>query len=163
MLVPETLLDYITYYRRAPDIVPSMFLRAVAGPLSPEVLAGYDAPFPDPSYKAGLRQMIALIPLTRNDPGAVIGRTTMAALARWHTPFLTAFSDADPATRGWETVFAEHIPGAAGQPPVTIGDAGHFVPEQRGEHLAAVITDLAGSPRPGRAVGDSASRARHRR
>ena len=149
MLVTETLLDYITYYRRAPDIVPSMFLGAVAGPLSPEVLAGYDAPFPDPSYKAGLRQMIALIPLTRNDPGAVIGQETMAALAEWEKPFLTAYSDDDPATRGWETVFAEHIPGAAGQPHTTVTDAAHFVPEQQGERLAGIIAGFVGSQRTG--------------
>ena len=151
MLITETLLDYITYYRRAPDIVPSMFLGAVAGPLSPEVLAGYDAPFPDPSYKAGLRQMIALIPLTRNDPGAVIGRATMAALAAWKKPFLTAYSDNDPATRGWETVFAEHVPGAAGQSHTTITGAAHFVPEQRGDRLAAIITEFVGSQRTGTA------------
>lgn len=151
MLVTETLLDYIAFYRRAPDIVASMFLNAVAGPLSAEILAGYDAPFPDPSYKAGLRQLTALIPLTRNDPGAVIGQATMAALAEWEKPFLTAYSDADPATRGWESVFAEHVPGAAGQPHVTINDAGHFVPEQQGERLAGVIAAFVASQRTGTA------------
>lgn len=142
VLLQETLLDYIAYYQRAPDITPSMFLQAVAGPLSTEVLAGYDAPFPDRTFKSGLRQMIALIPLTRNDPGAAIGRTAMAALGRWDKPFLTAYSDGDPATRGWETVFAEHVPGARGQNHTTIAGAGHFVPEQRGAELASIITDF---------------------
>ena len=109
-MLQETLLDYLLFYLRSPDIVPSFFLEAVAGPLSTEVLAAYDAPFPGPSFKAGLRQLTALIPLTRNDPGAAIGRATMAALQAWHRPFLTAYSDGDPATRGWETVFQERIP-----------------------------------------------------
>ena len=159
MLVTETLLDYIAFYRRAPDIVPSEFLRAVAGPLSPDVLAGYDAPFPDSSYKAGLRQLTALIPLTRNDPGAVIGRETMAALAEWEKPFLTAYSDDDPATRGWETVFAEHVPGATGQPHTTIAGAGHFVPEQQGKRLGAVIAELIASSGP---VADTRFQAQRR-
>ncbi|MCX6479701.1 MAG: haloalkane dehalogenase, partial [Mycobacterium sp.] len=64
MLLQETMLDYISFYQRAPDITPSMFLNAVAGPLDADVLAGYDAPFPDRTYKAGLRQLTALVPLT---------------------------------------------------------------------------------------------------
>jgi haloalkane dehalogenase len=106
------------------------------------VLAAYDAPFPDRSFKAGLRQLTALMPLTRNDPGAAIGRTTMAALKQWDRPFLTAYSDGDPATEGWDKVFQEHVPGAANQPHTTIADAGHFVAEQQGEKLAAVIAQF---------------------
>lgn len=145
VLLQETLLDYVAFYQRSPDITPSMFLNAVAGPLNPDVLAAYDAPFPDRTFKSGLRQMIALIPLTRNDPGAAIGRRAMAALGEWDKPFLTAYSDGDPATRGWETVFAEHVPGARGQDHTTIAGAGHFVPEQRGDELARVIADFVAS------------------
>jgi len=64
----------------------------LAGHLDAGVLAGYDAPFPDRSCKAGLRQLTALVPLTRTDPGAAIGRETMAVLAEWEKPFLTAYS-----------------------------------------------------------------------
>src|SRR3954447_14034615 len=116
MMLQETLLDYVAFYQRSPDIVPSFFLDAVAGPLPKDVLAAYDAPFPDRSFKAGLRQLIALIPLTRNDPGAAIGRATMAVLEQWRKPFLTAYSDGDPATRGtWHTVVTAH-----GRPAVQV-------------------------------------------
>ncbi|MCV7226544.1 haloalkane dehalogenase [Mycolicibacterium komossense] len=142
VLLQETLLDYVAYYQRSPDIVPSFFLDAVAGPLNPEVLAAYDAPFPDRSYKAGLRQLTALVPLTRNDPGAAIGRATMTALRQWRRPFLTAYSDGDPATRGWETIFQQQIPGAAGQNHTTIPGAGHFVQEQRGAELGHLVADF---------------------
>jgi haloalkane dehalogenase len=145
VMLQETLLDYVALYQRSPDINPSMFLDAVAGPLDPDVLAAYDAPFPDRSYKAGLRQMTALIPLSRNDPGAAIGRDTMAALQRWERPFLTAYTDGDPPTRGWDSVFQEHIPGASGQAHTTITGAGHFVAEQQGEKLAAVIAEFVGN------------------
>jgi len=142
MMLQETLLDYVAFYQRAPKIVPSFFLDAVAGPLPADVLAAYDAPFPDRSYTAGLRQLIALIPLTRNDPGAAIGRETMAVLERWHKPFLTAYSDGDPATRGWDRVFQRRVPGARGQKHVTITGAGHFVQEQRGEELGRIVADF---------------------
>ena len=150
VVLQETLLDYVAFYQRAPDIIPSMFLQAVAGPLSADVLGAYDAPFPDRTFKSGLRQMIALIPLTRNDPGAAIGRTAMAALSRWQKPFLTAYSDGDPATRGWETLFQRHVPGARGQNHATITGAGHFVPEQKGDELARLVaTFVAATPESG--------------
>ncbi|MDT5400814.1 MAG: haloalkane dehalogenase [Mycobacterium sp.] len=139
MMLEESLLDYVRFYQRAPDIVPSFFLEAVAGPLPADVLAAYDAPFPDPSFKAGLRQMIALIPLTRNDPGAAIGRATMAVLEHWEKPFLTAYSDGDDATRGWAGVFQTRVPGAQGQDHTTITGAGHFVQEQRGDELGRIV------------------------
>lgn len=142
MMLEEALLDYVSFYQRSPDIVPSSFLDAVAGPLPADVRAAYDAPFPDRSYKAGLRQLIALIPLTRNDPGAAIGRATMAMLERWQKPFLTAYSDGDPATRGWDHVFQRRVPGARGQNHVTITGAGHFVQEQRGRELGRIVADF---------------------
>ena len=145
MLLQETLLDYISFYRRSPDITPSVFLDAVAGPLSAAVLAAYDAPFPDRAHKAGLRQLTALIPLTRNDPGARIGASTMAALHQWDKPFLTAYSDSDPATAGWDAVFQDRIPGARGQHHSTIAGAGHFVPEQQGRRLAEIIAEFVGA------------------
>ncbi len=140
VVLEEGLVDYVRFYQRAADITPSLFLNAAAGPLAPEVLAAYDAPFPDPAYKAGLRQLTALIPLTRNDPGAAIGRSTMAALEQWEKPFLTAFSDGDPATGGWESVFQARIPGAKDQDHTVIHGAGHFVPEQQGERLGHIVT-----------------------
>ena len=145
MLLQETLLDYISFYRRSPDITPSVFLDAVAGPLSAAVLAAYDAPFHDRAHKAGLRQLTALIPLTRNDPGARISASTMAALHQWDKPFLTAYSDSDPATAGWDAVFQDRIPGARGQHHSTIAGAGHFVPEQQGRRLAEIIAEFVGA------------------
>jgi haloalkane dehalogenase len=147
VVLEEALVDYLLYYYRAPDIVPSFFLEAGAGPLPPEVLAAYDAPFPDPLYKAGLRQLTGLLPLTRNDPGAIIDQATMAALGRFERPFLTAYSDGDPPTSGWDTVFQEWVPGAVRQPHTRIAGAGHFLQEQRGEELGRIVVDfIAANP-----------------
>lgn len=142
VVLEESLIDYVQYCQRTPELVASNFLYATSGPLAPAVLAAYDAPFPDPSFTAGVRQMTGLIPLTRNDPGAAIGRATMQALERWERPFLTAYSDGDPATRGWETVFRQRVPGAAALVHRTIRGAGHFVPEERGDELGQVIGDF---------------------
>jgi len=59
-------------------------------------------------------------------------------------PFLTAFSDRDPSTKGWEAIFRDRVPGAKGQPHVEIANAGHFVQEEQGPALARVLVDLMG-------------------
>ncbi|WP_323792711.1 haloalkane dehalogenase [Nocardioides sp.] len=143
VVLEESLLDYLLHTQRAPVLRASDFVGAsTAEPLSAEVLAAYDAPFPTPDHTAGLRQMTALLPLTRNDPGARIGRRTMRALEAFERPFVTAYSDGDPATRGWETVFAERVPGARGREHASIAGAGHFLQEDAGPALAQVVVDV---------------------
>lgn len=140
VVLEQGLLDYLLYTQRAPELRASDFVgAATTTALAAEVLAAYDAPFPDERHSAGLRQMTALLPLTRNDVGARIGRRTMRALGEFDRPFVTAYSDGDPATRGWETVFQERVPGARGQEHVTITGAGHFLQEDAGPRLAEVV------------------------
>jgi len=117
--------------------------------LSAEVIAAYDAPFPDDSYKAGARQFPLLVPTTPDDPAAVPNRKAWEVLSRWEKPFLTAFSDSDPVTRGADRLFRQVIPGAKDQPHTTIVGAGHFLQEDKGEELAQVVVDFIG--RTGRA------------
>jgi haloalkane dehalogenase len=107
--------------------------------LAPEVLAAYDAPFPDESYKEGARQLPAMVPTRPDDPASRANRRAWMALTRWDKPFLTAFGDADPVTRGLDEVLQRAIPGAAGQPHVTLRNAGHFLQEDVGEELAQVV------------------------
>jgi haloalkane dehalogenase len=45
-------------------------------------------------------------------------------------------------TRGGDKVFQERIPGAKGQPHVTIEGGGHFLQEDKGEELARVVVDF---------------------
>lgn len=140
VVVEEALLDYLLHCVRAPELRASDFVgAATVGPLAPEVLAAYDAPYPTPEHTAGLRQMTALLPLTRNDPGARIGRRTWRALETFERPFVTCYSDGDPATRGWDRVFQERVPGALGRAHVTLADAGHFLQEDAGEELGRVV------------------------
>jgi haloalkane dehalogenase len=111
-------------------------------PLSPEVIAAYDAPFPDERYKAGARQFPMLVPTRPDDPAAAANRAAWEILKRWDKPFLTAFSDQDPITRGAERVLHKLIPGAAGRTHPTIAGGGHFLQEDCGEVLARVVIDF---------------------
>ena len=66
-------------------------------------------------------------------------RKAWEVLRRWEKPFLTAFSDGDPVTKGGELLLQSAIPGARNQPHTTIAGAGHFLQEDKGEELARVI------------------------
>jgi len=110
--------------------------------LSDAEVAAYDAPFPDESYKAGPRQMPLLVPISPDDPEAQANRDAWAVLRTWRKPFLCAFSDSDPVTRGADALFQELIPGCTGQAHTTITGAGHFLQEDRGHELARVAIDF---------------------
>ncbi len=110
--------------------------------LSAEVIAAYDAPFPDDRYKEGARQFPVLVPTSPDDPAAPANRKAWEVLREWDKPFLTAFSDQDPVMRGGERPFQSRVPGAKGQPHTTITNAGHFLQEDRGEELARVVVDF---------------------
>src|SRR5947209_3109810 len=64
--------------------------------MTPEILAAYEAPFPDISYKAGAMAFPLLVPLSPNDPGAAEMRQARAVLSRWDKPAFVMFSDKDP-------------------------------------------------------------------
>jgi haloalkane dehalogenase len=107
--------------------------------LSDEVVAAYDAPFPDEEYKAGARQFPMLVPTSPDDPAAPANRAAWDVLRTFERPFLTAFSDEDAITRGGDRVFQRDVPGCAGQPHTTITGGGHFLQEDRGAELAKVV------------------------
>lgn len=102
-------------------------------------LAAYDAPFPDETYKAGARRFPALVPITPEHASVAENRAAWAVLERFEKPFLTAFGDSDPITRGGDRIFQERVPGAKDQPHVTIAGAAHFLQEDKPEELVALI------------------------
>jgi haloalkane dehalogenase len=110
--------------------------------LPAEVIAAYDAPFPDDSYKEGPRIFPSLVPITTDDPAAPCNRKAWEVLQKFEKPFLTAFSDGDPITRGGDKPFQNLVPGAKGQPHTIIQGGGHFLQEDRGEELARVIVEF---------------------
>jgi haloalkane dehalogenase len=113
--------------------------------LPEDVVAAYDAPFPDETYKEGARQFPLLVPTSPSDPAAEPNRRAWQVLSKFDKPFLTAFSDSDPITGGADRVLQEAIPGAKGRPHTTLSGGGHFLQEDVGEELARVLVDFVGA------------------
>lgn len=110
--------------------------------LKPEIIAAYESPFPDVTYKAGAMIFPLLVPITPSDPGAAEMRRAREVLSHWQKPVLVMFSDKDPITRGGDIFFRSLIPGAKDQPEIVIHDAGHFLQEDKGEEIAQHIVDF---------------------
>ena len=111
----------------------------------PAVKVAYDAPFPNPSYKAGPLIMPQRVPVDSSYPGAAENAAAWEVFKRWNKPFLTSFSDGDRITASWRDRFLEEIPGAQSQPHKTIQGAGHFLQEQKGEEWARLIIEFMGA------------------
>jgi haloalkane dehalogenase len=139
--MPEVWLRFREAVRGAPALDVARLVRSGcrAAP-GAEVLAGYDAPFPDETYKAGPRAMPDLVPTRPDDPASAANRAAWQRLSTWDKPFLVAFSDADPITSGMAPVLSRVVPGAQS---VTIAGGGHFLQEDAPQELAAAIARFA--------------------
>ncbi|HEU4536013.1 MAG TPA: haloalkane dehalogenase [Polyangiaceae bacterium] len=140
---PDAFFAWQRFSQEAPELrVGDLVQSGCARPLPAEVVAAYDAPFPDESFKAGARRFPLLVPSAPDDPASAANRRAWASRAQFDKPVLTAFGDSDPITSGAERGLQKKIPGAAGRPHVTLARAGHFLQEDVGEELGRVVVDF---------------------
>ncbi|MEX0973261.1 MAG: haloalkane dehalogenase [Solirubrobacterales bacterium] len=104
-----------------------------------DVIAAYDAPFPDPASKAGARAFPLILPLSPEAPGAAEGQRVFEALAVDDRPGLVLWADSDPILpfKLGEAV-ASAFDYAA---PTQIANAGHFLQEDAGEEIGRIIAE----------------------
>jgi haloalkane dehalogenase len=138
--MPEIWHQFRAAIQSAPTIDVGRFVQSgCMRPMSDEIRAAYDAPFPDESYKAGPRAMPGLVPTAPDDPASDANRRAWSALSRSDVPALIAFSDRDPITGAMAPILQSVLPGARGRTHPTIENAGHFLQEDAGEELAEHI------------------------
>lgn len=139
----EVIENWAAMAKKLDDIPVAAIIDAVTNTtLSADILAAYDAPFPDADYKAAVLEFPCLIPIHAAMPGLEENRAAWKVLEQWQKPFITAFSDNDPSTKAWEQVFKERVPGANNSLHREIKNAGHFLQEDQGESLAEVVLSV---------------------
>ena len=134
--------SWIAYSYYGDDLAVGKLMRDMGRLDDAEVIAGYEAPFPSGRYKAGAQVFPYLIP-SQLAENAEVWKTVYE---KWDKPFLVAFTDEDPVSSPTDMAdqFARRVPGAE---QVVIKGVGHFVQEEVGPQLAALIDDfIAGRP-----------------
>lgn len=143
----EGFQQWLSFVKQTQDLPIGMIIqRTLSGGenIDPAVIAAYDAPFPDASYKAGAAEFPLIVPVKPDQVGADAMRNARKVFSTWKKPVQVMFSDGDPITRGGDRFFRSLIPSAGEQPEITIEGAGHFLQEDQGERVAGHIVDFIG-------------------
>ncbi len=104
-----------------------------------EVIAAYDAPYPEPESKAGARAFPLIVPTEPDAPGAAEGQRVADALRTDDRPTLILWADSDPVL---PFSVGERLSERLNYPaPRPIENAGHFLQEDAGEEIGRIIAD----------------------
>lgn len=111
-----------------PDFEVGRLMKRSCPHLTPEEVAAYDAPFPDPSYRGAVRRFPAIVPTDPSMEGVDISQR---ALRWWSEEFdgrsFMAVGAADPVLASVMPWVRRHIRNCP--EPLVLEEAGHFVQE----------------------------------
>ncbi|HEY4451829.1 MAG TPA: haloalkane dehalogenase [Solirubrobacteraceae bacterium] len=136
----DAWIAFRDFVARTEDLPVGMLVRgACKADPGDEVIAAYDAPYPNAASKAGARAFPLMIPRSPDAPGAEAGQRVLEALKGDDRPTLMLWADSDPVL---PLSTGERLAAAIGQPaPRTIPDASHFLQEDQGPLIGRLIAD----------------------
>ena len=131
----EGFLAWRAFSNKNPDLAIGKLMQRACPHLSDAEAAAYDAPYPDATYKAGVRRFPNLVPDRPDAPGAALSREARDFWRnRWTGKSLMAVGMKDPVL-GPPVMRALHDVIRGCPPPLEIADGGHFLQEW-GEDIA---------------------------
>jgi pimeloyl-ACP methyl ester carboxylesterase len=140
---PEGFVAWRDYVANNPDFDIGSLMRRSCPHLSEAEVAAYEAPFPGPEFKAGVRTFPALVPTSPDADGVEVSRQ---AVKWWATDFdgrsFMAIGETDPVLASVMPRLHEIIKGCP--PPLVLPDAGHFVQEWGEEVARAALAHWEG-------------------
>ena len=130
-------------YSKSTDNIDVGGIMQTLGTVSASERVGYEAPYPNATYKAGAQIFPYLIPseLRKNE------RAYRDVFEKWDKPFLIANSDNDPVTSNNPRLveMLKRVPTAE---EIVIKGPGHFIQEEAGPEYAQLIIDfINGNPK----------------
>jgi haloalkane dehalogenase len=142
----DAWMAFRNFVERTEDLPVGLLVRrACLNDPGDEVIAAYDAPFPNAASKAGARAFPLILPLTPDAPGAAEAQRVLDALRADSRPRLFVWADSDPVIP-LETGqrFAAAL---GGQIDHVIAGASHFLQEDAGPEIGSLIASwLASNP-----------------
>ena len=140
----DTWFAFRDFVRDTED-VPVRFLIQGACKSDPgeAVLDAYEAPYPTPAAKAGVRAFPQILPVTPEMVGAAEGKRVADALREDDRPALVLWADSDPVL---PFSVGERVSSQLGfPPPRAIENAGHFLQEDAGPEIGAIVAEWLGA------------------
>lgn len=125
-----------------PDFHPAEVMKMSLNHCDDDEYRAWAAPFPSAEYMAGARQFPSLVPIIPDNPAIPANKAAWQQFEQFEKPFLTAFGDSDPVTKGGEKRWKETVPGAQGQAHTILQGAGHFLQDDVGAELSQVVVDF---------------------
>ena len=142
----EGFRQWRAYSNSQPDLAVGKLLVRGKRDMTAAEIAAYDAPFPDPSYKAALRAFPNLVPDGEDAPGAALGRQAAAFLQQhWAGESFMAVGTQDPVL-GLPTMQALRSQIRGCPPPLEVPEGGHFVQEWGGPIARAALAHFKLAP-----------------
>lgn len=136
-------LAWRDYAAKNPDMPVGGLIRRGTPHLTDAEVAAYDAPFPDVTYKAGVRRFPQLVPSAPDAPFAQLSRTARDWWAKdWRGKSFMAVGMADPVL-GPPVMAALRQSIRGCPPPMEIEGGGHFVQEWGGPIADAALAHFA--------------------
>jgi haloalkane dehalogenase len=134
----EAWLAFQSFVRRTEDLPVGLLVRrACQRDPGDEVIAAYDAPFPNAASKAGARAFPLFLPTSPAMPGAAAGQRVLDALREDARPKLVLWADSDPVI---PLATGHRFAAALGtQVHHVVADASHFLQEDAGPEIGALI------------------------
>ena len=141
----QAFLQWRAFVEDNPDLPVGMIMQRSAIAAWPDdVVAAYEAPFPDAASKVGAHRFPLIVPISPDDPGGETMLHVRRRLETWSKPAVVIFGTADPifpvkVGERW----LDRIPGA--ERLILIEGAGHFLQEDQGEAVGAHIVEFLDS------------------
>jgi haloalkane dehalogenase len=134
----DAWMTFRDFVERTEDLPVGLLVRRACRRDPPEaVIAGYEAPFPNPASKAGARAFPLILPLSPQAPGAAAGQRVLEALRGDRRPKLVIWADSDPVL---PLATGERLAHALGtEIHHVIGEASHFLQEDAGTEIGELI------------------------
>ena len=125
----EGFLAWRAYAKSQPDLNIARLMKRSTPELSDEEAAAYAAPFPDVTYKAGVRRFPEMVPDNPDAPGAALSREARIWWQEeWQGKSLMAVGMQDPVLGPPAMQYLHRIIRNC-PPPIEVPAAGHFVQE----------------------------------
>ena len=133
--LPPAFVEWRAWCDAHPDMRIAGLMSRACPMLSPAECAAYEAPYPDVTYKGGVRRFPRLVPERPDDPGAEVARRARSWLrAEWSGASFMAIGMQDEVL-GPPAMYALRRVVRGCPEPYEIAEAGHFVQEW-GEEVA---------------------------